>query len=124
MAASIPATPKCGCSHVRRDVPRRKRSGAAEEHFLTVFQQREMPEDIPEKSLDGTLLEEGHIRIVSLLVALGLVSSNGEARRSIAQGAVRINGQKVSADAAAVVAIQEGDVVQVGRRKFAKVTIS
>lgn len=99
-----------------------KEAEQAEEHFRTVFQQRAMPEDIPEQPLDRSLVEDGKIRIIPLLVALGLQSSNGEARRSITQGAVRVNGERVS-DIQAVLEIQDGDIVQVGKRKFAKVVI-
>jgi len=95
---------------------------AAEEHFRRVFQERELPDEIPVADLSRTELEGGRIRLVRLLVALGLASSNGEARRSIAQGAVRVNGGKIE-DANAEVSVGEGDVVQVGRRKFARIRL-
>lgn len=94
----------------------------AENHFRTVFQQRALPEDIQEAALPATELEDGQIRLIRLLVAIGLQSSNGEARRSIEQGAVKINEEKIS-DIHAVILVADGDIVQVGKRKFAKVRI-
>lgn len=96
---------------------------AAEQHFVTVFQQRALPTDIDEAELSGDLLEEGKIGLIQLLVALGLQSSNGEARRSITQGAVRINQEKQE-DVQHQVDIQNGDIVQVGKRKIVKVKIN
>lgn len=94
----------------------------AEQHFKTVFQKGALPEDIEEVELPETELEGGSIRIIKLLVTSGLQSSNGEARRSITQGAVRLNEEKVG-DVNADIAIQSGDIVQVGKRKFAKIKL-
>jgi tyrosyl-tRNA synthetase len=57
-----------------------------------------------------------------LLVDLGLQVSNGEARRSIQQGAVKINQVKID-DANADVTPADGDIIQVGKRKFAKIKL-
>lgn len=94
----------------------------AEQHFVTVFQQRALPDEIEEIALPESELEGGKIRIVKLLVALGLQSSNSEARRSVQQGGVRINEQKID-DPNAELTPQDGDIVQVGKRKFAKVKL-
>jgi tyrosyl-tRNA synthetase len=94
----------------------------AEKHFVTVFQQRALPDDIPEVELPVTELEDGKIRLIKLLVSLGLQASNGEARRSIQQGAVKLNEEKV-ADINADIDIRDGDIVQVGKRQFAKVIL-
>lgn len=95
---------------------------AAEQHFKTVFQQRALPEDIDEVPLAKDELEDGRIGIIRLLVSLGLQSSNGEARRSITQGAVRVNQERIE-DIQAEISVQDGDIVQVGRRKIVKVTL-
>ncbi len=92
----------------------------AEAHFRRVFQQRELPEEIPEKEIPDSGLEEEKIWIVQLLRSLGLVSSNGEARRMVKQGAVKIDGDKIS-DQDARITVNDGMVVQVGKRKFARV---
>lgn len=94
----------------------------AEAHFRTVFQKRELPEDMEEKIVPASEMENGRIRLIRLLVLLELQSSNGEARRSIQQGAVKINGEKIT-DMNAEIALQDGDVVQVGKRRFAKVRL-
>ncbi|MEX2414873.1 MAG: tyrosine--tRNA ligase [Paenibacillaceae bacterium] len=94
----------------------------AEQHFITVFQQRALPTDIEETTLKLDQLENGSIRLIKLLVDLGLQSTNGEARRSIEQGAVRINEEKIT-DVNAIVVIVEGDIIQVGKRKFAKIRL-
>jgi tyrosyl-tRNA synthetase len=95
---------------------------AAERHFVTVFQQRELPEDIEEVELSRDELEDGSIRIVKLLTALGLQQSGSEARRSVQQGAVRVNERRV-ADPNESVTPRDGDIVQVGKRKFAKIRL-
>ena len=94
----------------------------AERRFVTVFQQRSLPEDIAETPLSATKLEGGTIRLINLLVELGLQSSNSEAKRSIAQGAVKINEQKRT-DPYEAIAVADGDIVQVGKRKFAKIKL-
>lgn len=68
-------------------------------------------------------LKEGKIMLINLLTLLGFAASNGEARRSIQQGAVKWNGEKCS-DIYGEIVPQDGDVVQVGRRKFARLRLS
>ncbi|MFF2155727.1 tyrosine--tRNA ligase [Paenibacillus chitinolyticus] len=95
----------------------------AERHFVTVFQQRALPDDIEEVELAAGELEEGGIRLVKLLVTLGLQATNGEAKRSIQQGGVRLNEEKVT-DPNAAVEVKDGDILQVGKRKFAKIKLA
>lgn len=95
---------------------------AAQKHFITVFQQRTLPDDIEEVVLASTELEDGQIRIVKLLTILGLQASGSEAKRSIQQGAVRINASKIGDPSTDVVPVN-GDVIQVGKRKFVKLII-
>ncbi|MHA7963677.1 tyrosine--tRNA ligase [Paenibacillus sp. CAU 1782] len=99
-----------------------EQADAAQQHFITVFQKRALPDDIEEVLVPAAELENGSIKLVKLLVVLGLQSSASEARRSIQQGAVRINEEKWS-DPAADVTPQAGDVLQVGKRKFVKLTV-
>ncbi|PUA35482.1 tyrosine--tRNA ligase [Paenibacillus elgii] len=94
----------------------------AQQHFVTVFQQRALPEDIQEVALPQEALEDGKIRIVKLLVTLGLQSSGSEARRSVQQGAVKINEEKID-DPNAELVPQGGEIVQVGKRKFARIKL-
>lgn len=94
----------------------------AEQHFITVFQKRSIPENIEEFQMSNDLLEEGKISISKLLMTLGFVSSNSEARRSVIQGAIKINGERLL-DPNARIKIKSGDIIQSGRRKFAKIVI-
>jgi len=92
---------------------------AAREEFIARFQQGQMPEDIPEKSLETA--GEG-IGIAAALSQCGMTSSNSEAFRMIAQGGVRIDGEKISDR---TLRLDPGftGILQVGKRKFCKVTI-
>ena len=68
---------------------------AAEQHFITVFQQRALPDDIQEVVLASEDLKTVKSVIVKLLTALGLQAIGSEAKRSIQQGAVRINTNRI-----------------------------
>ncbi|GAA4717275.1 tyrosine--tRNA ligase [Brevibacillus fulvus] len=93
----------------------------AENYFKTVFQQRALPTDLPEVQLAKADYPE-QVNIVNLIFDLKLAESKGEARRMVQQGAVKVDEQKV-ADIQAEIALSEGMVVQVGKRKFAKVRL-
>lgn len=93
---------------------------AAKNHFVTVFQQRALPDDIQEVVIDESLLENGQIGLIKLVMTLGFATSTSEARRSIQQGALKINEQKHD-DVNASIELSDGDIVQVGKRKFAKI---
>lgn len=96
---------------------------AAKRHFVTVFQERRLPADIPESVLHRSELgENGAVRVTKLLVVLGLAPSNGEARRSIQGGAVRLNEVRVE-DPQAEVAPTDGDVIQLGKRRIARIRL-
>lgn len=94
----------------------------AEQHFITVFQKRALPEDIEEMTLSISQLEDGQISIIKLLVLLELQASNGEARRSVDQGAVKINEQKIM-QIHEQITPKDGDIIQVGKRKFVKLKL-
>lgn len=87
----------------------------AEEHFKTVFQKGALPEDMP------TVVVAGAPGLVEFLAAHKLAASKGEARRLIEQGGVRINGRAVT-DILAKLEFDGEAVVQVGKRKFVRVT--
>jgi len=90
----------------------------AEFEFMARFKAGAVPEDMPEVRLSAT---EGTISITSLLKQAGLAPSTSEAVRSVEQGGVRVDGDKVS-DRALV--LGKGTyVVQIGKRKWARVTI-
>jgi len=88
--------------------------------FEARFRQHELPEDMPEHTItldaDVTLLTQ-------VLKRVGLTASTSEAMRMIDQGGVRLDGEKVSDKA---LSLSRGAVVvlQVGKRKFARVTLA
>lgn len=85
---------------------------AARANFEQVFSKKQNPDDMPEfKPQDGQLLS-------AALVAAGAAQSKNKARALIDQGAVRLNGQKLTQDG--VLAFDSGAVLQVGRRTFLK----
>lgn len=88
----------------------------AEENFKQVFQRGEMPGEMPYFELDASAPSD----LVSLLAQTGLASSKSEARRLIRQGGVRVDGEQVKNIEAR---LQPGGefVLQVGKRKFARV---
>ncbi|WP_375056227.1 tyrosine--tRNA ligase [Zobellella sp. DQSA1] len=91
----------------------------AYQDFVLRFQKNAIPEDLPEVVLQAG--GEG-IAIANLLKDAGLVDSTSEALRMIRQGAVKVNGDKLG-DGKLVV--QPGQAVyQVGKRKFARVTVA
>ena len=92
----------------------------AEAEFDRVFKENQIPDDIPEVLLTQEDLEDGRIWLVRLLVKAGLVKSNGEGRRSIQQGGVRINGEVVD-DVDLDWEAEPGAVIQIGKRRFARV---
>ncbi len=89
----------------------------AEYEFVKQFTKKQIPTGIRE--VPTTLTDEG---ILSILVKLKLCSSKSEARRMVEQGAVRINGDQLTRNPNVMIALQKGDVVQVGKRKFVKIT--
>lgn len=94
----------------------------AEQHFRTVFQQNALPDDIPVVEISHADTEDGQIWIVTLLTQLKLCPSNGEARRMIQNGGVRVNQEKIL-DVQARIRVEDDLVIQVGKRKFAKLKL-
>lgn len=95
---------------------------AAEAEFDRVFKQHEIPEDIEEFAADLTPNDEGKVYLAKLLAEAGMASSVGDARRLIDGGGVKVNGEAVSAKAYNVEPeLLRDAVVQVGKRKFAKI---
>jgi len=91
----------------------------AEEEFNRVFRQKELPSEMPEYVYDPA---QGKVWIVRLLSSAGLVSSNAEARRLIQQGAVSINGEKISNPDLEFVP-EPDTVIKVGKRRFLRIVI-
>jgi len=87
--------------------------------FEARFRQGVLPDDMPEL----TLHTGEPVSLVQVLKQAGLTASTSEALRMIEQGAVRANGDKVS-DKSVTITVGETVVLQVGKRKFAKVTLA
>ena len=92
---------------------------AAEAEFEQRFRHGVLPEDMPQLTLAAPA---GGFTIAQLLKAANLVPSTSEAIRAIEQGGVRVNGERVS-DRAKKLSAGETLVVQVGKRKFARITL-
>jgi len=93
---------------------------AAKQEFISRFQQGAMPDEIPEKSLDS---QDGLLGLAYLLKGADLVNSISEAFRMIKQGAVKIDGERVE-DRSLQIKAGSTHIYQVGKRKFARVTLA
>jgi len=89
---------------------------SAEAEFVRVFQERDLPSEIPTYELPG----DEPMPIIQLLRGAGLAQSNAEARRLISQGGVRVDDEKVL-DIHAKIAIPHGTIIRVGKRRFVRV---
>ena len=94
-----------------------KAANGAEQEFISLFQKKEIPDDIEIKKLKNPKW-----KLVDLLAETGLVSSKGEARRLIEQGGVKIDKEKTSSFDMEI-DISKEKLIQVGKRKFLKVKI-
>ncbi|NJC89136.1 MAG: tyrosine--tRNA ligase [Desulfuromonas sp.] len=88
----------------------------AEEGFLQQFRQKELPDDIPVHHC----ATDKPVWICALLTSSGTVSSNGEARRLIQQGGVKLNGEKLANADLELEPVGEV-VLQVGKRRFVRI---
>ncbi len=102
----------------------KKAATEAEEHFVKVFQERELPEEIEAKpvSFKGlTYYPDGCANVGHLLPLIGLAKSTSEAIRLINQGAVNIDGVRITKIGWEV---KNNSIINVGKRHFAKVVNS
>ncbi len=83
----------------------------AEENFIKTFQKKEVPDEVEEKKVAAKVLAD-------VLVEVGFASSKTDARRTIEQGGVKIDGA-VAADP--LLAIRSGMLIQKGKRFFVKI---
>ena len=88
----------------------------AESDFDALFIKKDIPDDIPEYALSSTET------LVSIMVGNELVSSNGDAKRMIKQGAVKLDDEKIS-DMFFEVSPDSEKVLKVGKRKFLRITV-
>lgn len=95
-------------------------AGKAQAGFIARFQQGAMPDEMPAVTLGS---EGGGLGIATLLKAASLTGSTSEAFRMIKQGAVKIDGERVE-DRELVIGAGKTHVFQVGKRRFARVTVT
>ncbi len=87
--------------------------------FENQFAKKELPDDIPEKTMAA---EDGGVWVVKALSEGGLTASNGEAMRLIKQGALSVDGEKV-ADKDLQLAVGSY-LIKLGKRKFLQLTVA
>ncbi len=98
----------------------RKSAEAALADFEARFREGAIPEDIAEFTIESV---DGEIPLVQVLKQAGLTSSTSEAIRMIGQGGVKIDGEKVS-DKALRLGRGSSAVLQIGKRKYARVVVA
>ncbi len=92
----------------------------ARQNFVARFQRHQLPEDLPEVTVTAPV--EG-LPLPNLLKEAGLVGSTSEARSMLRQGAVRLDGERVE-DVDLRFASGSRHVVQIGKRRIARVTLA
>jgi len=86
---------------------------AGEQHFVNVFQQHALPDEMDEVKVDHALT------LTDLLIFAQAAKSKNEARRLIDQGGVKLDGE-VLAEAMKLIEVTKPSVLQVGKRKFVR----
>jgi len=92
---------------------------SAHQDFIQRFSQNQLPDDLPEITVNAP---QRFLKIANLLKEAGLVATTSEAMRQIDQGAVKINGEKIT-DKQLQINVGSQQVYQVGKRHFAKVLV-
>jgi len=98
-----------------RDFYDEEAANDAEAHFEQVFAKRGLPDDMPE-----IILGDGEVQLAKLIADKGLAKSGGEARRLINQGAVSIDGEKISDPTFHLTLNRDEAILKVGKRRFAR----
>lgn len=91
----------------------------AKQDFIERFQKGNIPDDIPEITVQS---ESGEVMLANLLKEANLVASTSEARKMVEQGAVRIDQERAS-DAKLMIKTGSTHIYQVGKRRFARITV-
>jgi tyrosyl-tRNA synthetase len=119
------ADPKCNPMELKKQLAKRlvtmyydpQKAETAEREFDTIFRKKETPEQISVHRLSANLLW-----IIKLLTEVKFASSNSEARRLIQQGAVSIDGTRIS-DPELTIKFKGGEVLKVGKKNFVRLKI-
>ncbi len=94
----------------------------AQAEFERVFSRREEPTDMPEIAISADDLTDGKVQLARLMAKSGMAASNSEARRLIQQGAVSIDGQKIT-DSAAEITPTDGSIIRAGKLRYGKIKL-
>jgi tyrosyl-tRNA synthetase len=97
-------------------------AGAAQEAFDRQFKRGRPPEAVEEAAIPANAVDGEAVYLPRVLAELGLASSRGEARRLIAQGGVRVNGEAVAQEEARLAEL-EGALLQVGKRRYVRLRV-
>tara|TARA_Y100000588_G_scaffold87056_1_gene92642 strand:- start:148 stop:1353 length:1206 start_codon:yes stop_codon:yes gene_type:complete len=92
----------------------------AHESFVNQFQRREIPDDIAEVDIDN---QGKDMPVANVIKSAGLAGSTSEVHRLMAQGAVRIDGERVT-DHKLTIKIGVSTLFQVGKRRFARIRVN
>jgi tyrosyl-tRNA synthetase len=92
----------------------KKEAEKAKQNFVSIFQKREMPEDLPEIQI-----KKGET-ILDIVSKTDVYDSNSEMKRAIMQGAIRINDEKIK-DFKNVVDCEDGAILRVGKKSYFKI---
>lgn len=98
----------------------REEARLAQENFVAQFQKGGIPDDLPEVSLQ---VEGAGLTIANIIKLAGLTDSTSEALRMLKQGAVKLDGERVN-DQGLILGAGQAFILQVGKRRFAKVSLS
>jgi len=101
--------------------PEAAEQAAAE--FDRVFARKELPSDVPEVTIEKSELADGGIWIARLVTLCKFAQSNGEAMRLVSQGGVSLGDRTVD-DPKGKVTFEDGAVLKVGKRRFARLKIT
>ena len=86
----------------------------AQENFDKLFISKKVPDDVPEVSLSV------ETKLIEIMVSNEMVASNGEAKRMIKQGAVKIDDEKIT-DPFIMIEPGNENILKVGKRRFLKI---
>lgn len=93
----------------------------AQERWLSQYSKHEAPTEMPEMEIPVEAMREGQVFLPAMIAHLGLAASNGEARRLMTQGGVKLDGDKLD-DPTAEFAPEElrGKVLKVGKHQYVR----
>lgn len=93
----------------------------SEEYFKAVFQKKDIPEDIKEIEIINNSKVNEQNTISKIIADIGFANSNREAKRLVEQGAVKLNGERISLQE--IIELKNEDIIQCGKRNFVKIII-